>query len=234
MNIAAIDQNKTMSSREIAELTGKQHKDVMRDIRKVVIQLVDAGEDVSGFVESTAKDKLNRDGRIFALNYSATMILISGYNPVIRSKIVNRWQELEQAQQPPALSEEEIVMQALAIQSKKVKALTSQVNELTPKANALDRIATADGSMNITNAAKHLQVRPKELFDQLSRMKWIYKRLGNKNWVGYQDKVQQGLLEHKVTTQIVEGVERIREQVRVTPKGMAKLSSLFEVNQQAA
>jgi len=89
----------------------------------------------------------------------------------------------QKAQQPAALSEDEIVLQALTIQNKKIQALASQVAELEPKAKALDLIATHDGSLNITNAAKTLQVRPKKLFDFLSARKWIYRHVGGSSWV---------------------------------------------------
>lgn len=97
-----------------------------------------------------------------------------------------------------------------------------------PKAEALDRIATADGSLCITNAAKDLQVRPKDLFNWLTGNKWIYRRMGG-HWCGYQDKIQQGLLEHKVVTiSQSDGTDRMTEQVRVTSKGIARISELLE------
>lgn len=36
MNLMKIDQQLTMTSRELAELTGKEHKHVMRDIRTLI------------------------------------------------------------------------------------------------------------------------------------------------------------------------------------------------------
>lgn len=103
-----------------------------------------------------------------------------------------------------------------------------QILEFKPKAEALDRIATADGSLCITNAAKDLQVRPKDLFSYLSRNKWIYKRTGSSSWTAYQDKIQQGLLEHK-TTEVTrsDGSVKVTDQVRVLPKGLAKLAQLI-------
>ena len=104
--------------------------------------------------------------------------------------------------------------------------------ELGPKAAALDRIATAaEGSVCITNAAKDLQMRPKDLFTQLSANRWIYRRPGGSGWVAYQDKLQSGLLEHKITTvERPDGSEKLTEQVLVTAKGMAKLGTLLHVS----
>ena len=103
-----------------------------------------------------------------------------------------------------------------------------QIKELKPKADGFDRIATADGSLCITDAAKNLQVGPKELFFYLNSHEWIYRRTGNKNWLAYQDKIKQGLLEHKVTeVSLSDGTSRISEQVRITPKGLTRLSEMF-------
>jgi prophage antirepressor-like protein len=109
--------------------------------------------------------------------------------------------------------------------SERVIELEADVAELSPKADALDRIATADGSMCLTDAAKHLQRRPKDLIGFMKEGRWIYRRAGNSHWVGYQDKIQSGYLEHKVTeVSTSDGREKITEQVRVTPKGLAKLA----------
>ncbi len=110
-----------------------------------------------------------------------------------------------------------------------------EIKELSPKADAFDRIATeAEGSLCITNAAKDLQVRPKMLFQWLQFNKWIYKRTGANNFVAYQNRIQQGVLEHKVTEVTRgDGTSKITEQVRVTAKGLAYLAKVF-VKSQAA
>jgi prophage antirepressor-like protein len=125
----------------------------------------------------------------------------------------------------------ELAMQAeqerLAIEQKAI-ALEHQVEVLEPKAEALDRISGSDGSLNITETAKALGQRPKDMFSLLQARHWIYKRPGGRNWLGYQDKCQQGLVEHKVSTVTMpDGSEKISEQVRVTPKGITRLSHLL-------
>jgi phage anti-repressor protein/phage antirepressor YoqD-like protein len=110
--------------------------------------------------------------------------------------------------------------------SEKVIQLEAANAELAPKAAAADRImTTADGTMNVTMAAKTLQVQPKALFTWLSAHRWIYRRAGGSSWVAYQDKIQQGLLQHKITTvERSDGSEKVVEQVLVTAKGLAKLA----------
>ena len=115
------------------------------------------------------------------------------------------------------------------------KRLEQQIIADRPKVQALDRISSADGMENITNTAKALQVRPKDLFGYLSANRWIYRRQGGKGWIAYQERIQQGVLTHKVTTiQASDGTERMVESVLVTPKGVAKLAQVFSVEEVAA
>lgn len=121
----------------------------------------------------------------------------------------------------------------LAMQAEQERlALESKVAIIQPKAEALDLIATGtEGSLNITETAKTLQVNPKMLFQWLSGHKWIYRRVGGSGWVAYQDKIQSGLLEHKITTvHRDDGSEKITEQVRVTAKGLTRLAGIFRPN----
>ena len=106
---------------------------------------------------------------------------------------------------------------------------SERVIELTPKAEAFDRLATAtEGAMNLTNAAKHLQMQPRSFNQFLFANGWIYKRTVGSAWIAYQDKLQRGYLEHKAhpVTQ-PDGTEKIYPQVLVTAKGLVKLSTML-------
>lgn len=87
-----------MSSREIADLTGKLHTHVLRDIR---VMLTELGETETKFGSSYI-DSTGRSLPCFNLPKRETLILVSGYSVVLRSRIIDRWQELE-AQTAPAL-----------------------------------------------------------------------------------------------------------------------------------
>lgn len=81
-----------MDSREIAELTGKNHADVCRDIRGMLEKL---GEIDQSRFASVYKAGNGEARTCYRLPYRETMILVSGYSVELRAKIIDRWQELE-------------------------------------------------------------------------------------------------------------------------------------------
>lgn len=119
--------------------------------------------------------------------------------------------------------------------SEKAQDLERQVKELLPSQEALDRISKSDGSTCITDTAKVLQMRPKDLFDYLRNAGWIYRRPGGSTDLGYQNKITSGLLEHKITVVTrADGTDRETCQVRVTPRGLTKLAQLIKPAMRAA
>ncbi|MBU0917933.1 MAG: Rha family transcriptional regulator [Gammaproteobacteria bacterium] len=101
----------TMSSREIAELTGKRHDHVMRDIRNMLEEL---GEDAPKF-GAMFPDAYERPQPGFVLPKDLTITLVSGYSVVMRHRIVTRWQELEQQAARPMTQLEVIAANAQAL-----------------------------------------------------------------------------------------------------------------------
>lgn len=81
----------TMTSREIAELTGKNHADVMRDIRNMVDQLTKA-EMLSLAKSTTYTGKDGRSYPQYELDRDTCLNLLLGYDPVARMKVIKRWQ----------------------------------------------------------------------------------------------------------------------------------------------
>ncbi|MQV96784.1 DNA-binding protein [Sinorhizobium medicae] len=216
-----------MSSREIAELTGKRHPDVKRDIEKMMLDL---GEDVSRFARIYL-DSMNREQTEFRLERELTETLLLGYSAPLRRKVLARLRELEGILTNPAAAlNDPATLRSILLQNvEKVIALEAQVSELRPAQDALLRISTADGSLCITEAAKALQMRPKDLFQWLRQNGWIYRRPGAAHDLGYQSKTTAGLLEHKVATVLrADGSEKMTEQVRITAKGLTKLASLIK------
>ena len=89
-----ITQALTMTSREIAELTGKEHKHVLRDIDNIMESI---GPKLGRSIKSsTYTDNQSRTYRQYELDFRATMLLIARYNDELRLRIIDRWQELEE------------------------------------------------------------------------------------------------------------------------------------------
>ena len=102
----------------------------------------------------------------------------------------------------------------------------AQIAELAPKAEALARIEVAQGDLTVTQAAKILNMPPKQLFDWLAQHGWLYRSGGSGVWLGYQDKVLSGCVTHSVHRYESRstGEQRIATQVYLTPKGMGKIA----------
>lgn len=89
----------TMSSREIAELTGKRHDHVIRDIEKMLNGLELDGPNFGGvYIDAKGERR-----KCYNLNKELTYTLMAGYNVKLRNAIIKRWMELEEASQPVAM-----------------------------------------------------------------------------------------------------------------------------------
>lgn len=209
----------TMSSREIAELVGLRHDNVKRTIETLIAR------GTIGIPQSEEIPTATKPVRVFLLEKRSSLIVVAQLSPEFTARIVDRWQELEDGAKaiavPQTLAE---ALRLAADLSERHEAARAALAIAEPKAAALDRIATASGSTCITNAAKDLQMAPRALFAWLSAHRWIYRRVGGKGWVAYQDRIQSGHLEHKVAlVDKADGTEKAVEQVLVTPKGLALL-----------
>lgn len=91
MQVALSSNTPTMTSREIAELTGKQHAHVMRDVRTMLEALE---KDVSSF-GSIFKDSYGRTQQEYKLDRELTLTLVSGYDIPLRHRVVTKLSELE-------------------------------------------------------------------------------------------------------------------------------------------
>lgn len=224
-------QPATMSSLEISGLVEQRHDNVKRTIEtlcsKGVISLPQFEE------VKIKRERREEKVGVYNLCKRDSLVVVAQLSPEFTARVVDRWQELEAKAAAPALdpanlSRMQLIELAMQAETERI-ALEGKVVEMTPKVAALNRIATADGSLCLMDAAKQLQMRPKDLITFMSAHQWIYKRAGGSAWIGYQDRIQSGLLEHKSNIVIDgAGCERIRDQVRVTAKGLARLAETIE------
>lgn len=234
MNLVTQNPSITMSSREIAEVVDSRHDKVKQSIERLaergVIGLPPLGEYL---------DTLGRPAKEYRLCKRDSLIVVAQLCPEFTARIVDRWQELEaqQSVDPMKILNDPAAMRGLLLgYTEKVLELESTVAIQAPKVAALDRIAThSDGSFCVRDAAKTLQVQEKFLRQFLLEKKWLYRRPMGSGWLAYSDKLQQGLMEHKMTHgEKSDGSEWTDTQARITAKGMAKLSEMLSVKGEAA
>ncbi|MDO7949961.1 Rha family transcriptional regulator [Xanthomonas euvesicatoria pv. eucalypti] len=165
-----------ITSREIAELVEKRHDNVKRSIETLVQQGVIA-QPPMGDSEEINNLGLIRKVKLYSFageqGKRDSIVVVAQLSPEFTARLVDRWQELERRVAPPAdplalLSDPAALRVLLA-------GYAGRVEELAPKADALDRIATAHGSMPLREAAKSLQIPEREFLSLLEQKRWIYR-----------------------------------------------------------
>jgi phage regulator Rha-like protein len=90
-NVANSLPSISMTSQEIADMTGKSHFHVMRDIKELLTELA-VSESNFGF---TYEDAQGKKRPAYKLPKRELLTLISGYSAKIRVRIIDRLEELE-------------------------------------------------------------------------------------------------------------------------------------------
>lgn len=171
----------TMTSRDIAALTGKRHDNVMADIRKMLIELYGDGG-VLSFQDTQTNEQNGQSYTIFNLPKRETLILVSGYSVTMRSRIIDRWQELEANQAKPApvaaLSRMDILRLAMDAEEARIKAEAERDHALATKAQiGHQREATAMATASAaTRKAERLSIELDESrkWASVKRMEMAY------------------------------------------------------------
>lgn len=257
-----VDAPLTMSSREIADLCGKRHDHVLRDIEQM---LQDITQPKFGFSEIGGAPKFgassfeaeyittqNKRAKEYRLPKDLTLTLVTGYRADLRFGIIKRLEELEQQTRAPALpnfanpaeaarawADQVETAQRLAVAQQESRLLIADQREViaeqAPAVAAQKLLEGAEGSMSLRDAAKHIGAKPNKFNDWLRRMKWIYRTTGrNPRWAAYSDKIASGHMQDVAKTIEIAGTGFVAGQAMVTPKGLARLARLFEEGKRAA
>lgn len=167
-----------MSSKEIADLTGKRHDHVLADIRNMFTQLQIDSTEFSG----QYKDSTGRSLPCFNLDKDLSVCLVSGYNVQLRMAIIKRWNELEAQAQPqfnlPTTFSQALLLAAQLEEQKELLALQvaqqQQVIEIqAPKAEVFDAVLDKSRTYSIREFAQRTGVKEKEVKNWLIEKRWM-------------------------------------------------------------
>ena len=161
----------TMSSREIASLCDKRHDNVMADIRKMLNELGLYAPDFSG----TYTTEQGNQYECFNLPKRECLILVSGYNLKLRTKIIDRWQELEQATTPRLPQTYLEALRALADEVEAHEQTKQTLAIAEPKVQYFDKLVERNLLTNFTTTAKEFGVKRKDFVAYLLDNGYIYR-----------------------------------------------------------
>lgn len=218
------------TSRVIAEKFGKLHKNVLRDIKNLECSAefnelnFEPVEYMDGKGEPRTEYSVTRDGFTFlAMGFTGKEAaawkekFIAAFN-MMENRVIS----------PARLSGPQLMAAALIEADATMRVQALQIEEMRGDVTAFERIVKADGSLCFRDAAKSLQVRPIDLQRIMQSNRWIYRQAQNGPWLGYQDKITTGYLEHKVNTvDRSDGTEKAVTQCRITTKGLGRLAKMI-------
>jgi len=159
----------TMSTKEISDLTGKRHDNVMADARKML------GEIGSPEISGGYLDKQDRTQPCLLLNKDETMCLVAGYSTELRFRIVKRWRELEEAQKPSIPQTYAAALLEAGRLAMELEQAEAQLAIAAPKAEFVDQ---ATGTYGFRQVAKMLSVKENWFSDFLIEKAIMYRLSG--------------------------------------------------------
>ena len=181
----------TMSSLEIAELTGKRHDAILRDIRNLLSQGVNA----HNFVAVEYTDKKGENRPCYNLTKKGCLILASGYDAKLREKIIDRWEELETEKrnggyQVPTSFKEALLLAAhqqelieeqqkqIEQKDETIELQQEEIKKAAPKVNYYDTTLQSVNTQTATQVAKSIGMDAQKLNKHLKEAGIIYYQSG--------------------------------------------------------
>lgn len=146
----------TMTSREIAELTGKDHKHVMRDLRVLSDQL---GGMFEGVAQPWTHPQNGQEYFEYVIKRDTCLTLLTGYDAVSRMRVVKRWQELEAAQKPQVPQTYAAALLEAGRLALELERSQQQLAIAAPKAEFVDRYVDSSGTYTFRQVAKMLGIK---------------------------------------------------------------------------
>lgn len=236
-----VANDERMTSLQIAEVTGKAHKNVMQAIRKMETAWVK----IQGlkFQLLQKEVEVNNGGHKMQPYYSLTkeecLYIATKFNDEARAKLVRRWKELEEAHRPAvpqnylealkAMVKIEEQKQQLAIENHKQQEqiadisrenveLGNKITEMLPKVSYYDKILESKSTMTVTQIAQDYGMSAVKMNRILAELKIQRKVQGQ--WILYNNYVPCGYVHSKAVDIVrADGRRDVKYNTEWTVKG---------------
>jgi len=212
-NTGAAEQ--TMSSREIADICEARHNDVIATIERLI------NEGVLRLGRNTARPHMpdggGRPTMVYDLDRRDCLVVVSGYNAVLRARIIDRWMEMEAAAPAPTLPQSFAdALRLAADQQDIITAQAAQLQAAAPAVEFVERYADSTGTKGFRQVAKLLGANENQFREFLLDEKILY-RLG-RELTPHAQHITAGRFCVKAGTAQVSG--HAYNAARFTPKGV--------------
>lgn len=227
-----INASEYMTSREIAEVTCKEHKNVLAAIRLMEeswIKVTGLNFKLSEYTDSTGR-KLP----MYKLNKTECLYIATKFNDEARAKLVIRWEELERANRMGNFNVPKSFREALLLaaeqqevienQQKQIEEKNAKIEADKPKVLFSEAVSASNKSILVRELAKLItqngyQIGEKQLYERLRKAGYLCSSGESRNQPT-QTYMNIGLFEIKKRV-IMDGDEaKVYNTTVVTPKGV--------------
>jgi len=227
LNLIMEDKEYWMTSLQLAELSGRDHRNVKRDIKRDVLDKINdtkislekdvlkfehmfkeqISTDLNKYEIRTAsvKDKYDRNMEIYLLNRHASLLCLVRYNFIIQSRVNSLFLEL----------------------------YDKEIERIKKKAESYDKVINGSGTLSVGTVAKSLNIKDKngnsigrnKLFEILRNNKVLQSSKSNWN-IPYQNYIKNGYF-RTLLSKTVNGITVAT--TRITPKGFEFIENLCNI-----
>lgn len=216
-----------------------QYKYLSEKTQGILMNLFDANAPSNGYVieESTYVDAQGKNRSMYYLNPKACLLLASGYNAILRAKIIDKLEEFQQKERTtittlpnfsnPAEAarawaeqyEQKLIEQKRADEAEQqVLALTQEIETMQPKVSYYDNILANKSTVLITQIAQDYGMSAKAFNKILNELGVQHKV--NDQWILYAKFLGQGYVQSKpVTITHSNGNKSVKYNTEWTQKG---------------
>lgn len=188
-----IARKETMTSLEIAEVTGKRHSDVLEAIRNMESAWAKVAQ--RKFPLGSYKDANNQSRPCYILNKTECLYVATKFNDEARAKLVLRWEELENQSRKseiimPNFSNPAEAARAWADQYEQRLKLEAKAREDAPKVEFFESVAESKDAVEmkaVSSTLNYVAVGMNKLFAILREQKVL-----QSNNIPYQKYIDAG------------------------------------------
>ena len=229
-----VTQELKTTSRIIAEAFGKHHKDVLRAVRNLECS-ADFNERNFALVEYLdAKGETRTEYGVTRDGFTFLAMGFTGKEAASwKEKFIAAFNAMEsKIKQGGGFRLPQSFGEALRLAADQHE----QIEELKPKALALDRLDCASGALTPRPASKVLGYPEQKLIKWLTSNNWAFRSGGKGPLQGYSEKLNVGYLDHKLHTyeDAKTGEDKTSIQMLITAKGLARLAKVLPLSGGAA